>query len=151
MIDETLKCAFCFNLCERPVTVRRRRPRRAPSRRDSSNPVCAPSRRQAPCQHNFCLGCFTKWVQQSKTTCPTCRAAIPTAMRQNPRINAALVSAIRMARAPLPPPGRALRRVRLSRARVVAATRRRSAASGRRPRQLLRRSWRTTSARTRRS
>jgi len=22
MIDEALKCAFCFNLCERPVTVR---------------------------------------------------------------------------------------------------------------------------------
>ena len=22
MIDDALKCAFCFNLCERPVTVR---------------------------------------------------------------------------------------------------------------------------------
>jgi hypothetical protein len=22
MFDDTLKCAFCFNLCERPITVR---------------------------------------------------------------------------------------------------------------------------------
>ena len=53
---------------------------------------------QAPCQHNFCLVCFTKWVQQSKTSCPTCRAPIPPSVRSNPRINAALVCAIRMAR-----------------------------------------------------
>ncbi len=55
-------------------------------------------RTQAPCQHNFCLGCFTKWVQQSKTSCPKCRASIPQSMRSNPRINAALVNAIRMVR-----------------------------------------------------
>ena len=90
VIDEALKCAICFNLCDRPVTV-------------SASPQFPPSLRsptlcQVPCQHNFCLTCFTKWVQQSKTSCPKCRATIPGAMRANPRINSALVSAIRMAR-----------------------------------------------------
>eukprot|EP00798_Chlamydomonas_sp_ICE-L_P016484 gene16484-22708_t len=48
-LSEHLKCAICMNLCDRPVT--------------------------APCQHNFCLGCFSKWTQQSnKKTCPTCPA-----------------------------------------------------------------------------
>ena len=98
MIDEALKCAFCFNLCERPVTVRRG------TRGRASHALPPPTAQtpcllsQAPCQHNFCLVCFTKWVQQSKTTCPTCRHAIPQAMRQNPRINSALVSAIRLVR-----------------------------------------------------
>ena len=90
VIDEALKCAICFNLCDRPVTVRG----------SDCSPCCStpPATPQVPCQHNFCLGCFTKWVQQSKTSCPKCRAAIPQVMRANPRINAALVSAIRMVR-----------------------------------------------------
>jgi E3 ubiquitin-protein ligase UHRF1 len=91
VIDDALQCAICFNLCDRPVTVRRSAPSQRP-------PLTL---RQVPCQHSFCLGCFTKWVQQSKTSCPKCRAAIPQGMRANPRINAALVSAIRMARAGL--------------------------------------------------
>lgn len=72
MLDETLKCAICFNLCERPVT--------------------------SPCQHNFCLGCLTKWSAQGKHSCPTCRSAIPKKWTVNPRINSALATAIRMAK-----------------------------------------------------
>ena len=53
---------------------------------------------QAPCQHNFCLGCFTKWVNQGKKTCPTCRHAFPAKFAANPRINTALACAIRMAK-----------------------------------------------------
>eukprot|EP00803_Ostreobium_quekettii_P004869 evm.model.scf_2802.1 EVM.evm.TU.scf_2802.1 scf_2802:4569-18339(+) len=72
-LDETLKCVICLNLCERPVT--------------------------APCQHNFCLGCFKRWVSQSKKTCPTCRHAFPSQFATNARINTVLAAAIRMARA----------------------------------------------------
>lgn len=53
---------------------------------------------QAPCQHNFCLGCFNKWVGQGKKTCPTCRSALPAKFCGNPRINTALATAIRMAK-----------------------------------------------------
>ena len=53
---------------------------------------------QAPCQHNFCLACFKKWVAQGKKTCPTCRNAIPAKFAANPRINTALTTAIRMAK-----------------------------------------------------
>lgn len=53
---------------------------------------------QAPCQHNFCLSCFNKWVQQGKKTCVKCRKELPAAMRNNPRINSLLVKCIRMAR-----------------------------------------------------
>jgi E3 ubiquitin-protein ligase UHRF1 len=45
---------------------------------------------QAPCQHNFCLGCFNKWVGQGKKTCPTCRHAFPAKFAANPRINTLL-------------------------------------------------------------
>ncbi|CAL8460675.1 g205 [Coccomyxa elongata] len=72
IFDETLKCAMCMDLCARPVT--------------------------APCQHNFCLGCFNKWVAQGKKTCPTCRHAFPAKFAANPRINTLLASAIRMAK-----------------------------------------------------
>ncbi|EIE25476.1 hypothetical protein COCSUDRAFT_13684 [Coccomyxa subellipsoidea C-169] len=72
IFDETLKCAMCMDLCARPVT--------------------------APCQHNFCLGCFNKWVAQGKKTCPTCRHAFPAKFASNPRINTLLASAIRMAK-----------------------------------------------------
>ncbi len=53
---------------------------------------------QTPCGHNFCLKCFQKWVGQGKKTCGKCRAAIPAKMASHPRINAALVIAIRMAK-----------------------------------------------------
>ncbi|KAK9846356.1 hypothetical protein WJX81_002222 [Elliptochloris bilobata] len=72
IFDETLKCAMCMELCNRPIT--------------------------APCQHNFCLGCFNKWVAQGKKTCPTCRHPFPAKWAANPRINTALTSAIRMAK-----------------------------------------------------
>ncbi|KAF5829117.1 hypothetical protein DUNSADRAFT_16535 [Dunaliella salina] len=73
-LDDTLKCAMCMNLCERPVT--------------------------APCQHNFCLVCFNKWRAQAKYKCPTCRADFPKQFAQNPRINTALILAIRLAKNP---------------------------------------------------
>jgi len=54
---------------------------------------------QTPCGHNFCLKCFEKWVgQQGKRTCSNCRTAIPPKMASNPRINAQLAIAIRMAK-----------------------------------------------------
>ena len=112
ILDETLKCAFCFNVCVRPVTASahplRWHDRSAPVRSPFELFFCGKLRRdrtQAPCQHNFCLACFTKWtVQQSKNTCPKCRTTIPAAMRANPRINSKLVAAIRMARSHAPCP-----------------------------------------------
>ncbi|KAK9812690.1 hypothetical protein WJX72_002129 [[Myrmecia] bisecta] len=70
--DESLKCAMCMELAVRPIT--------------------------APCQHNFCLGCFNKWTAQGKKTCPTCRAGFPAKFAANPRINTVLASAIRLAK-----------------------------------------------------
>ncbi|KAL0024465.1 hypothetical protein WJX77_007093 [Trebouxia sp. C0004] len=72
MFDDSLKCTMCMDLCARPVT--------------------------APCQHNFCLACFKKWVAQGKKTCPTCRNPFPAKFAANPRINTALTTAIRMAK-----------------------------------------------------
>ncbi|GAX84579.1 hypothetical protein CEUSTIGMA_g12000.t1 [Chlamydomonas eustigma] len=74
-LDENLQCNVCLNLCDRPVT--------------------------APCQHNYCLGCFKKWCHQGKKTCPTCRAPFPSKFSQNPRINTALAFAIRLAKNPV--------------------------------------------------
>ncbi|CAK8539038.1 unnamed protein product [Lathyrus sativus] len=67
-----LNCSTCMLLLERPVTT--------------------------PCGHNFCLKCFQKWIGQGKRTCSNCRAAIPAKMASNPRINAQLAMAIRMAK-----------------------------------------------------
>lgn len=53
---------------------------------------------QTPCGHNFCLKCFEKWIKQGKNQCANCRAAIPQRLASQPRINSALVTAIRMAR-----------------------------------------------------
>ncbi|GBG69429.1 hypothetical protein CBR_g4123 [Chara braunii] len=69
--DENLKCSFCINLCDRPVTT--------------------------PCGHNFCLKCFEKWISQGKRTCVRCRASLDR-FASNFRINSALVIAIRMAK-----------------------------------------------------
>ncbi|ERN06135.1 hypothetical protein AMTRI_Chr06g170940 [Amborella trichopoda] len=72
LLDETLNCCFCMQLLDRPVTT--------------------------PCGHNFCLKCFQKWVGQGKRTCAKCRNAIPSKMVSQPRINSAMVVAIRMAK-----------------------------------------------------
>lgn len=73
MFDESLNCTFCMQLPERPVTT--------------------------PCGHNFCLKCFQRWMGQGKKICAKCRSPIPPKMASQPRINAALVIAIRMAKA----------------------------------------------------
>ncbi|KAK4263259.1 hypothetical protein QN277_028696 [Acacia crassicarpa] len=72
ILSGTLNCSFCMQLPERPVTT--------------------------PCGHNFCLKCFQKWIGQGKLTCAKCRSAIPSKMASQPRINASLVTAIRMAK-----------------------------------------------------
>ncbi|KAK4357691.1 hypothetical protein RND71_023301 [Anisodus tanguticus] len=72
ILDDTLNCSICLQLPERPVTT--------------------------PCGHNFCLKCFQRWIRERKSTCANCRAPIPAKMASQPRINSALVIAIRMAR-----------------------------------------------------
>ncbi|GLT60364.1 hypothetical protein SLA2020_331330 [Shorea laevis] len=72
VLGGTLNCSFCMQLPERPVTT--------------------------PCGHNFCLKCFQKWIGQGKGTCAKCRTHIPQKMASQPRINSALVSAIRTAK-----------------------------------------------------
>ena len=94
MFDDSLKCTMCMELCNRPVTV---------STSDHCFSCVATShiihaQAQAPCQHNFCLACFKKWVAQGKKTCPTCRNSFPAKFAVNPRINTALTTAIRMAK-----------------------------------------------------
>ncbi|ONK56054.1 uncharacterized protein A4U43_C10F3670 [Asparagus officinalis] len=76
LFDAKFKCSFCMQLPERPVTT--------------------------PCGHNFCLKCFQKWIGQGKRTCAQCRAPIPQKMASQPRINSALVVAIRMAKTQKP-------------------------------------------------
>eukprot|EP01018_Ginkgo_biloba_P021194 Gb_19211 [translate_table: standard] len=73
MFDESLNCIFCIQLPDRPVTT--------------------------PCGHNFCLKCFQRWMGQGKKNCAKCRSPIPPKMASQPRINSALVMAIRMAKA----------------------------------------------------
>ncbi|KAL5733853.1 hypothetical protein ACOSP7_031714 [Xanthoceras sorbifolium] len=70
ILDGALSCSFCMQLPERPVTT--------------------------PCGHNFCLKCFQKWIRQGKHTCANCRNVIPSKMASQPRINSALVFALRM-------------------------------------------------------
>ncbi|XP_024023698.1 E3 ubiquitin-protein ligase ORTHRUS 2 [Morus notabilis] len=72
LLGGNLNCSICMQLPERPVTT--------------------------PCGHNFCLKCFEKWVGQGKHTCANCRNSIPPRVMRNPRINSALVMAIRMAK-----------------------------------------------------
>lgn len=72
LLSQSIKCSFCMQLPERPVTT--------------------------PCGHNFCLKCFQKWIGQGKRTCAKCRSNIPSHMASQPRINSALVATIRRAR-----------------------------------------------------
>ncbi|KAF9619756.1 hypothetical protein IFM89_009098 [Coptis chinensis] len=72
ILDESFNCSFCMQLPERPVTT--------------------------PCGHNFCLKCFKKWMSQGGNTCAKCRSRIPQKMASQPRINASLIVAIRMAK-----------------------------------------------------
>ncbi|XP_022764135.1 E3 ubiquitin-protein ligase ORTHRUS 2-like [Durio zibethinus] len=72
ILDGNINCSICMQLPERPVTT--------------------------PCGHNFCLKCFQKWVAQGKRTCANCRNQIPSTVASQPRINSALVIAIRMAK-----------------------------------------------------
>ncbi|CAI9099952.1 OLC1v1036855C1 [Oldenlandia corymbosa var. corymbosa] len=72
LLDKKLYCSICMLLPDRPVTT--------------------------PCGHNFCLKCFQKWVAQGKNTCANCRNLIPSKMAKEPRINSALVFAIRTAK-----------------------------------------------------
>lgn len=72
ILDGSLNCSVCMQLLERPVTT--------------------------PCGHNFCLKCFEKWIGQGKRTCANCRNEIPRKVASQPRINSALVVAIRMAK-----------------------------------------------------
>ncbi|KAK4763620.1 hypothetical protein SAY87_013058 [Trapa incisa] len=74
IIDRSLTCSICMQLLERPVTT--------------------------PCGHNFCLRCFKKSMGHGQGTdkCVYCRQQIPQKMASQPRINSALVMAIRMAK-----------------------------------------------------
>nr|XP_016447832.1 PREDICTED: E3 ubiquitin-protein ligase ORTHRUS 2-like [Nicotiana tabacum] len=72
VLDESIKCPFCYMLLDRPVT--------------------------SSCGHNFCLKCFKKWIGQGKDKCVRCRSQISRQMIDQPCINSALVTAIRMAK-----------------------------------------------------
>ncbi|XP_059289292.1 E3 ubiquitin-protein ligase ORTHRUS 2-like isoform X2 [Lycium ferocissimum] len=72
LLGESIKCPFCYMLPDRPVTT--------------------------SCGHNFCLKCFKKWIGQGKETCVKCRSQISRQMINQPLINSALVTAIRMAK-----------------------------------------------------
>lgn len=77
LVEEGLTCAICYDLCVKPVT--------------------------APCQHNFCLKCFTDMnMRSNKHTCPSCRQVFGRKFAENPRINTALTIAIRALRAGKP-------------------------------------------------
>ncbi|KAH6837848.1 Zinc finger RING family protein [Perilla frutescens var. hirtella] len=77
IFGDKFNCSICMQLLDRPVST--------------------------PCGHNFCLKCFQKWIgQQRKKTCAICRKLIPPKMAREPRINSAIVMAIRMAKASQP-------------------------------------------------
>ncbi|XP_047166570.1 E3 ubiquitin-protein ligase ORTHRUS 2-like [Vigna umbellata] len=80
MLSQSIKCSICLQLPERPVTT--------------------------PCGHSFCLKCFQKWLRGGNTKCVQCRQLVPAKMTSQPRINSALVFAIRMARTNSNPNGR---------------------------------------------
>ena len=110
MDDDTLKCAICMMLCERPVTVRilfcKSDLIQTPLPATSFFFVVPfflfpfPSSMQAPCQHNFCLKCFQDLVAKAKKkACPSCRHEFSSKFAANPRVNTALISAIRAVKA----------------------------------------------------
>ncbi|KAG8365791.1 hypothetical protein BUALT_Bualt17G0008500 [Buddleja alternifolia] len=74
ILGDKFNCSICMQLLDKPVST--------------------------PCGHNFCLKCFQKWVgrQHQKKTCAICRKAIPAKMASEPRINSAIVLAIRTAK-----------------------------------------------------
>ncbi|MCL7050076.1 hypothetical protein MKW94_015306 [Papaver nudicaule] len=73
IFDQKFFCTICMELPERPITT--------------------------PCGHNFCLKCFQKWAsREGKKKCATCSSPLPLGMIKNPRINSALVVAIRLAK-----------------------------------------------------
>lgn len=77
IFGDKFNCSICMQLLDRPVST--------------------------PCGHNFCLKCFQKWIgQQRKKTCAICRKPIPAKMAREPRINSAIVMAIRMAKSSQP-------------------------------------------------
>ncbi|XP_047978344.1 E3 ubiquitin-protein ligase ORTHRUS 2-like [Salvia hispanica] len=74
ILGDQFNCSICMQLLDRPVST--------------------------PCGHNFCLKCFQKWTgQQRMKTCAICRKMIPVKMAKEPRINSAIVMAIRTAKA----------------------------------------------------
>ncbi|XP_020580805.1 E3 ubiquitin-protein ligase ORTHRUS 2-like [Phalaenopsis equestris] len=79
LLDEKFNCSFCIFLSLPPL--------------------------QTPCGHNFCLKCFQRWLGQGRHTCVKCRSPIPPKMVSQPRINSALVVAIRMAKTAKPVSG----------------------------------------------
>ncbi|RDX68712.1 E3 ubiquitin-protein ligase ORTHRUS 2, partial [Mucuna pruriens] len=91
ILTRSLNCSICIQLPEKPVT------------RSMSVSVTdvgfGLNVTQTPCGHSFCLKCFLKWISQGKMNCAKCRQIIPDKMARQPRINMALVFAIRMARA----------------------------------------------------
>lgn len=72
LFEESLKCSFCMQLPQSPVTIL--------------------------CGHNFCLKCFQKWVGQGKRTCAKCRSIIPSKIVSSPRVNSSLSVAIQIAK-----------------------------------------------------
>ncbi|KAF8400080.1 hypothetical protein HHK36_015955 [Tetracentron sinense] len=96
LLDGSFNCSFCMQLPERPVTSDRIFVFCVCS--VSSFPSLDDGYFETPCGHNFCLKCFQKWVGQGKRTCAKCRNTIPPKMASQPRINASLVVAIRMAK-----------------------------------------------------
>ena len=104
--DDTLKCAICMQLCERPITVRLFVAfsfflfTLADSHTHSTLIPQNNIKIKAPCQHNFCLKCFQDLVAKAKKkACPSCRHEFGAKFAANPRVNTALISAIRAVKA----------------------------------------------------
>ncbi|GFP83061.1 E3 ubiquitin-protein ligase orthrus 2 [Phtheirospermum japonicum] len=75
ILSDRFNCSICMQLLDKPVST--------------------------PCGHNFCLKCFQKWVgrqDQRNKSCANCRKPIPEKMLREPRINSAIVMAIRTAK-----------------------------------------------------
>ena len=64
-VDEDLVCSICTALCEIPVTT--------------------------SCGHSYCKPCLSSWLSQGRSTCPNCRASIPSTV---PAVSIVLQGAI---------------------------------------------------------